>query len=192
MKGPLLTVLHALLRQRARRKFASFAPLLPPACRLLDIGAGEGFVGACAAAAGHTVELVDTVDRNQSDLPFQLYDGQRLPYAAASFDVGVLSYVLHHCDDARQVLSEAARVCRSLVVLESVFEQLCEERLLRFLDHSANRLRGMPPEALHFKTPAGWWLCFDALGLRVRHFSWLGRLVHKHVLFLVEPAEPVL
>ncbi len=190
--GVLQRALLQVLRQRARRKFASFGSLLPAGCSVLDIGAGEGFVGMCAAAAGHTVELVDTVDRNRSPLPFQQYDGRNLPFAAHSFDVGVLSYVLHHCDDPRQVLAEAARVCRSLVVLESVFETLWEERLLRFLDHSANRLRGIPPEPLQFKTPAGWWLCFDALGLRVRHFSWLGRLVHKHVLFLVEPAHPVL
>ncbi len=186
----LLAAARWALRRRAARKYAACAPHLPPACRLLDIGAAEGYVGACAAADGHAVSLVDVEDRNRSALPFQRYDGRTLPFPDGAFDAGILSYVLHHCADPGRVLAEAARVCRRLLVLESTYEQPWEKALLTFLDHSANRLRGMPEEQLRFASPATWWRRFVEQGLTLREFRWLGRTVHKHVLFVLDCNPP--
>ena len=47
------------------------------------------------------------------------YDGQRLPFADASFDVTMFCYVLHHLtrEHARRLAEEAFRVSRRAVIL---------------------------------------------------------------------------
>ncbi|MBA2663639.1 MAG: methyltransferase domain-containing protein [Bradymonadaceae bacterium] len=178
--------LDAILRQRARDKFATIAAHLSPGERLLDIGAGEGYVGLSASEAGFEVELVDVSSRNRTHLRAATYDGRTLPFADGAFDVGILSYVLHHCHDPDQVIREAGRVCHKLVILETTYIAAWDRRLTTFLDHSANRLRGMRKEPLNFDTPAGWRPRFRAAGFEITHFEWLGKGIHKHVVFVLE------
>lgn len=178
--------LSRVLRRRARGKFHSFAEFIPPSSTVLDIGAGEGFVALELSRAGHRVELVDVAPYNRTELPFRLYDGRKLPFDSGTFDIGVLSYVLHHCDYPDVVLDEACRVCRRLVILESTYESRLQLRVLTFLDHLANGLRGIPIRPLRFQSVGGWKNEFKKRRLRVVSERWLGRWVHKRVLFVVE------
>ncbi len=178
--------IHSILKSRARAKFNAIAPHLTPGDSILDIGAGEGFVGLHAFEQGHSTHLVDVSDRNRTALPFSTYDGQTLPFADAQFDVGILAYVLHHCHDPDQVLKEAARVCRKLIILETVYISDFDRRRTTFLDHNANRLRGMRKEPLNFDTTEGWSRRFHDINLKTRHHAWLGRGIHKHVIFVLD------
>ena len=48
--------------------------------RVLDIGAGTGWVAQrLRERKACEVQLVDVVDRNETTLPLQLYDGRKLP-----------------------------------------------------------------------------------------------------------------
>ena len=179
------SALGPILRRRARRKYACFSEYLRRRDKLLDIGCGEGFVSAEAHAHGHDPMLVDVVDHNATSLPHCIYDGETLPFQDLEFDTGVLGYVLHHCDRPEAVLAEAARVCRQIIVLESVYESAFDRRLLTFLDHLANRFRGIPIAPLQFDTVDGWTEQFSRLGLQVVAKRRLGWFVHKHVLFVL-------
>jgi SAM-dependent methyltransferase len=178
--------LGPILRRRGRRKYRAAAVHVPAGARLLDIGSGEGYVALEAARRGHDVVLVDVVDRNRTDLEHHVYDGDHLPFEQKQFDVGILAYVLHHCRDPDAVLREASRVCRRLIVLESVYENDGDLRLLTFLDHLANRFRGIAIEPLRFDKVEGWRRRFAECELRVAEERWLGRFVHKHVLFVLD------
>jgi alpha-1,6-mannosyltransferase len=178
-------LLGPILRRRAKRKFRWCHPHLPRHGRLLDLGAGEGYVGAEAAAAGYDVTLVDVVDHNATLLRHVTYDGRDLPFGDDTYDIGVLAYVLHHCRDPERVLREAGRVCRNLVVMESVYESPLDLRALTFLDHLANRFRGIPVEPLYFDTVSGWRQRFAAAGYEIAHEEVLGWFVHKHVGFVL-------
>lgn len=74
--------------------------LLPPAARVLDIGSGDGQIGArLAAQRGELqVEGVDVVARPNAMIPTAHYDGYTLPFEDASFDAVLLIDVLHHAD----------------------------------------------------------------------------------------------
>ena len=59
------------------------------------------------------------------------------------------------------VVRDASRVCRRLVVLESVYESRCDRWLLTRLDHLANWFRGIPVEPLAFDRVDGERLTFS-------------------------------
>jgi len=83
--------------------------------RLLDLGAGSGFLGAYFASRG---ALVSAADRDATtfaaDLPFHRIEGERLPFADRSFDVVVFNHVLEHVGEPPAQASMLAEVNRVL------------------------------------------------------------------------------
>ncbi len=179
------SVLTPIMRSRAARKYKNIASHIEDEASVLDIGAGEGYVGEQVARRGAAVHLVDVSQSNQTSLPHTKYDGATLPFDDRSFDIGLLGYVLHHCEDPRAVLRDSARVCKRLLVMESVYESRFDRALLTFLDHLANSFRGIPIERLRFDTVQGWKTVFEQLGLEVVEERRLGWFVHKHILFVL-------
>lgn len=187
--NPLFT---AWMQRNARRRFEHIRPHLR-GDSLLDIGAAEGWIGACAAErAGMRVELVDVISLNQTDLPFRVYDGQRLPFSSDAFDTVTLLLTLHHCASPETVLAEAVRVARRrLILTESVYHNRLGLRLLRALDGGFNNRRSastMAP-ALHFKTVSQWRQLLARQFLKLRHEAWLSRGLHWQRLFVLDVAE---
>lgn len=191
-RGPWL---DRIMRHRARRKISRLIPWLADLRRgtILDLGAGEGYVGDRAAMmTGATVILADVVDFRRVDRPLLRYDGRRLPLADKSVDRVILSYVLHHSRDPDAVLSEALRVCREngrVLILESVFQRPWERRLLSMLDRLANRLRSggkMNEQELHlnFRPADVWRKAAEGLGARVEVFKPFGRPPHRQLLMV--------
>jgi ubiquinone/menaquinone biosynthesis C-methylase UbiE len=87
---------------------------------VLDVGCGEGYVIEELARRGLDAHGVDIVDiRVPRSCPFSLYDGQSLAFPDASFDLVMLSFVLHHVPDDRKLrlLREAIRVSRDKVLV---------------------------------------------------------------------------
>ena len=88
------------------------------AARLLEVGTGSGAIAeyfARHAAHAHTVAAVDVVDARAftDGYAFTRTDGERLPFADASFDVVVSNHVIEHVGDAAaraRHLVEIARV----------------------------------------------------------------------------------
>ena len=106
-----------------RRRIQSVAEYLNPRPehRILDLGAGEGFVSlALREAFGCRVVALDAappilhqgVDRevHGSGQVWLLGDGAQLPFRDGSFDGVVCSEVLEHVDDDASVVREIARV----------------------------------------------------------------------------------
>jgi SAM-dependent methyltransferase len=98
-----------------------------PHASLLEIGAGEGALLARLSELGfgerlHAAEISRTGARaiRARALPrlagVGRFDGDRLPWADASFDLAVLSHVLEHAEHPRRLLSEAARVACAVFV----------------------------------------------------------------------------
>ncbi len=189
--------LPRLMRQRASKKWRRIQTILSrpldSSARVLDLGAGEGFVGeAIHKSTDAQVTLVDVVDFNQTPFPLTLYDGHRLPFEDNSFDLCVVIFVLHHAGDMEQTLREATRVTEGpIAILESVYESNWQHWLLDRLDRLANRIRSAGEmtsreKHLHFRTDAEWRSIFKRLGLHVEHATIEGRWVHQQALYLVQ------
>ncbi|PSR02804.1 MAG: hypothetical protein BRD47_02135 [Bacteroidetes bacterium QS_8_68_28] len=190
-------LLCPLLRRRARRKARRVTDLLPagflsgnPPARVLDLGAGEGFVGEWLHQRyGAEVVLADVGDFNRTDLPQVVYDGCQLPFEDDAFDAVVLYFVLHHAEDPEAVLREAMRVAEGrVVVAESVYKGRVQRRLLRLLDRGANRLRcgkAVADGPLRFRRAEAWRALIERLGGTVAQERRRGRGVHPQALFVV-------
>ena len=97
--------------------------LLPPV-DVADLGCGDGYLAIEAARWASKVIAVDRSEpvlararalaarRRVRNILWKRGDLERLPLAAASVDVALLSQALHHADDPAAALAEARRILR--------------------------------------------------------------------------------
>lgn len=161
----------AIARPNARRARAlalGLTPWLSPGERVLDIGAGHGFVAKAVAERGCVVTALDV--RNTSFVPglqVHIYDGHAIPFDANTFDTALLITVLHHIPDPDATLREATRVARKIIILEDLVESPAERAFTQFGDSWLNwEWRGHPHSN---RSDAQWRAAFAALNLRVAH-----------------------
>jgi len=188
-----MRLLQAFLRRYARAEARVLAPhVIGP--HLLDLGAGEGWVGeAVRALTPAWTCAADVGPFRLSKGPYVVYDGTRLPFGEDTFDTTLISLVLHHCQMPEAVLGEAVRVTRArLLVVESVYRSRLDRFWLELFDGRLNRHRhdGRMTVPLAFRSPEEWQALFESQGLRVVARTWLGsrieRLVHHPLLFVID------
>lgn len=129
------------------------ARLLPPVepsagtLEVIDIGSGDGYLGAVMQTfRPHTrVTCVETHVRAHTRPGFEpvVFDGRHLPFADRSFDVAILSNVLHHADDQAAVFAESCRVARRRVIIKDhLARHFLDRWKLAALDIAGNRRFG--------------------------------------------------
>lgn len=188
--------LTRVMLHRSRSKADLVDEFRPPADRpsILDLGAGEGFVGRDLADRwGGDVTLADVRDMNRTDLPLIVYDGARLPFEDDTFDAVLLVYVLHHAVDPDVVIKEARRVCRGrIIVVESIYSNRLELAIFSAVDRLANHVRSFGKmdardETLRIGTFESWQARFAAIGLRVVVAQDLGGFIHRRAVYVLDP-----
>ncbi len=167
----------AIWRIRARSYATFVAQVLEPmerqgALRILDLGAGNGWLANRLALRGHCVTAIDLLDDPLDGLgaarhyvsPFAplLAEFDHLPIADTQIDLAVFNASLHYATDYAQTLREALRVLRphgTLVILDSPMyfdptsgARMVQERRCRFLATYGFASDALPSE--HFLTPA--------------------------------------
>jgi len=164
---------------------------------ILDMGAGDGRLARSLmdARPGLQITGVDIGPRPGACIPVVAYDGARLPFADRTFDLVLLSDVLHHALDPTVLLREALRVTRGRVLIKDHYWRTRWDRwLLTASDYLGNRVYGVPlPYA--FLRLEDWDILFHECGVvataRVCFlFSAVDRC--KQVIFVIEArAAPV-
>ncbi len=189
-------LLQGLLRRYAAGEAAAVAPsVIGP--RVLDLGAGEGYVAArLRARLGAWVCAAEVGPFRRVRVPYVTYDGARLPFPDAAFDTTLLLLTLHHCAKPEDVLDEALRVTRRrVIVTESVYRNGRERFWLDLLDGRLNALRhaGQMPGPFAFRRPEAWEALFASRGLQLVQRQWIGpwweRPVHHPLLFVLDKPQ---
>jgi SAM-dependent methyltransferase len=178
--------------------------LLPSGATILDVGCGDGTLDSILEKERHdlTIEGIDVLVRPDTKIPVREFDGLVIPHADDSFDCVVFVDVLHHSQDAAQLLSEAKRVARHFVIIKDhLRDGLLARETLRFMDDVGNKRFGVDLP-YNYWSQLEWRKVFDDLGLEVKQWNqalgiypWpVGLLFDRGLHFVaqlgVEPASP--
>ena len=143
MSKSLLGAVHAALifGRRARVLSAAVCDLLPRDATVLDVGTGNGTIAYSWSERRPDlkVEGIDILVRPETKILVRVFDGHTIPHDDHSFDVVSFIDVLHHADDAMQLLSEARRVSRNWVLVKDHFaESTLDHATLALMDWVGN------------------------------------------------------
>ena len=82
---------------------------------------------------------VDVRDRSLTEeVNPSIYDGTKLPYEDDYFDAALILTVLHHTDDPRNILLEAKRVAREIIIIEDIYLNIFQKYLTFMVDSILN------------------------------------------------------
>jgi len=174
----IIEKLHARYVQERRVRVLSeaLAQQLPLNARVLDVGAGDGWMARAIKQKRPDLELrgLDVLVREKTHVPVAQFDGKHLPEADHSYDVVMFVDVLHHTQDPMVLLKEAVRIARQgILIKDHVADGLFARRTLKFMDRIGNQRFGVALPH-NYWGESQWRNSFSSLGLSAK--SWLPRL----------------
>ena len=141
--------------------------------RVLDVGCGDGELASLIMQQRPDIEVqgIDVLVRDRTKIPVVAYDGERIPYSNKSFDVVMFSDVLHHTNNPRMLLCEAARVSRRAIVLKDhTLDGPFAYSTLRLMDWVGNSRHGVTLP-YNYWPKQRWLQTFESLGLMVQNWK---------------------
>lgn len=165
---------QALVAPRRTRVLAELlAARIPPRASVLDVGCGDGTIAKLILGmrADVSVRGVEFLVRPACQIECRPFDGSRLPFPDDSMDVCLFVDVLHHTNDPRVLLREAARVSRGWVLLKDhLDENFLDDLTLRLMDWAGNRPHGVTL-TYNYQSRAQWGEHFAGCGLSQTYWS---------------------
>ena len=174
--GSATSAVHGklVLGRRVKVLAGHVAALLPSDARtLLDVGCGDGTLARMVIEQRKDVRVsgFEVRARPMTAIPVREFDGRILPVADASEDVVLLVDVLHHADDPRLLLREAARVARRAVIIKDhLSDPWLGRQRLRVMDWVGNVGHGVSLRNGYW-SHAEWSDAFTEAGLVERRAS---------------------
>jgi SAM-dependent methyltransferase len=162
--------------RRTRVLAQRLGALMPRDAVVLDVGCGDGTIDAlvCEVRPDVRIEGIDVLVRPSTKVPVRPFDGVTFPWPDKSADVVMFVDVLHHTLDPTNLLREAKRVARRLIVIKDHrMEAPFASATLRFMDWVGNAPHGVALP-YNYWPEKQWRSAFTALDLRISH--WQSRL----------------
>src|SRR5579859_388996 len=160
---------RAFVFQRRTRVLAELlASRIPQGASVLDVGCGDGTIASRIAQLRPDISIqgVEVMVRPNCKVECRSFDGSKLPYSDASFDLCLFVDVLHHTRNPAILLCEAVRVTRDFVLLKDhVEENVLDDITLRFMDWVGNRPHGVVL-TYNYQSRNQWAAHFSTCGLQ--------------------------
>lgn len=168
-----------------KNKIRRILPHLNPSDRIIDIGSGSGNLCALLQEKHFSVTPLDV--RSESYVDNQepiIYDGNNIPFSNDTFDTSLLIFVLHHTHNPEDVIKEAMRVSKKIIILEDVCNNKIGRYFMILIDQIYNlKFVGEPHSN---KTDLEWKKLFKSLGLNLKAVSHERRYCFYHSLYVLE------
>jgi len=155
---PLFVVLQLVVNE--------IIPYFQKGERILTIGAGTCYIDRELRKRGFDITPLDIKNTSLvKGIDPVIYDGNKIPFKDKEFDVAIIFYVLHHTKDPDQVLMEAKRVARRLLIKEDLYTSSWQKRFVFLIDSILNlEFAGHPHSNRKHEE---WQDTFKRLGLRM-------------------------
>ncbi len=175
----------ALGRAEVKRK--RLLPFLNKGEKVLEVGSGNGALSVLLGNEGMRMQPLDIADKSLFDeLNVEQYNGENFPFEEKQFDVCQLITMLHHTNNAEQLIREAKRVSNRIIIMEDVYENQFQKYVTWFTDSLVNwEFYGHPHTN---RTDEEWRELFERNGLvveQVEYYRFL--LIFKQVTYVVKP-----
>lgn len=177
-------------RRRCADLIAKIGSAMSSQDSVLDVGAGTGNTTELLREMGYHVTPLDVTDISYIDeVTPVIYDGRQMPFEDDHFEVALIITVLHHAHHPDQVLREARRVARRVIVIEDVTRGRLHGVITKVWDSVLNlEFIGHPHSN---DSDQGWRERFRALGFKViTSRSWWAALFMWQVLYVLERDDP--
>jgi SAM-dependent methyltransferase len=162
-----------------------------------DLGIAEAVHEIDPRTVWHPIDLYDLPDDLKGDprwARYRQFDGLTMPFPDRSMDMVLFCDVLHHvAENGRQLLAEAGRVGRVVIVKDHFGYSAYSRLMLRLMDLFGNWSYGVAPPARYF-TPRSFQDLVSSAGLKVlrldvgvdlyAHLPVAGRLLRREWQFI--------
>lgn len=157
--------------------------------KVLNVGSGDGVLSQSLRDLGSEVHDIDIANYAADGLPQpKIYNGERIPYDANSFDVVLCVYVLHHAHKKQlDLLKELKRVSRDKIIIVEDTPKSILERPFLFQHALMSWFRGWGSWCT-FRKDEEWRKIFSDQGLVVEETSvFYGRKIYPvtHTSYLL-------
>ncbi len=159
---------------RIERITAALAQQIGCCSSLLDVGCGDGSLARQLAIKTDAERVcgVDVLLQPSTTIEISSYDGRHLPYEDRSFEVVLLSDVLHHAQAPVELLRECLRVASRVVALKDHFTfGALSSAILLAMDQVGNAASGVQVRGNYFRLPE-WFDMVAKAGGRLRSLCW--------------------
>ena len=153
---------------------------------ILDVGSGDCRVCEILKEKGYNVAPLDVRNLSCCDTvePI-LYGGKKMPFKDNKFDVALILNVLHHTPNPVEIIKEAKRVSKRVMIIEDIYKNKIHKYLTNFLDSLYNLQFIEHPHSN--KTDKEWQLLFEKLGLEIKDAKHVNLLpVFRNVVYHLE------
>lgn len=175
-----------IYKRAALKMCKTCQPFIKEGSKILDLGCGSAIVAKKFQEFFKGEILgIDISDKRVEKIPFKVYDGKDIPFPENCFDVTLISFVLHHVEDKKNLLKEAKRVTSGKII---IYEDLPEGFFskLRCKIHGASFDKIFKnPDKTSFKTEKEWEDIFKELGLNIFFKEKVNNFPVKKELFVL-------
>lgn len=157
------------MRRRISILSTTLADRIPLESTVLDVGSGNGQLSYAILQRRPDLKIsgIDTFKWPEQSIPTSTFDGQLIPFTDNYFDYCLVSDVLHHCEDPRELLQEIVRVSsKGIVIKDHVSENGLDWLILSFMDWVGNRGHGVKL-VYNYWSWDQWLAAFQELGLEI-------------------------